>query len=191
MLKKFYRAIIVALLIWLAATVSTVLYPAFFLLWSVYNRKNISLYFSAPLVLLSTAIYCQLYIFFRSLVPLADIMHNPAVYYGICLIAPFLLTRLSSLRSPLATKQKYIVSVLLFVLLLSSSLVLVITVHYLSFKRGVPNYLFITEAIILLWVSIVIFLFIRNPEDALIKEIHQYGKLLFQWVQGKKSERDI
>ncbi len=184
---NFLKSVVVVWLIFLVAITSVALFPIFFFIWGIINRKQISLWLSISLVLMSAIVYLQLYVFFSSFQPSLDLFHNPSIYYGICLITPFLLTRLSSLKSsPLTNVQKNLMSLIFFFLLIVSSLVLVVLVQYLSYKRHFPNYLFITEAILILWTSLVTFLFIRYPEDMLIKKIQQYGPLLYRWIYEKK-----
>jgi hypothetical protein len=189
---KFIRALIGSIIIWVVAFTSIALYPFFFLLWGMFNRKYISAWLSMPVALMSSVLYFQLYTYFREIKSTANLMDNPAILYGICLIPFFLLTRISSLRkTPLTTKSKYILSIVLFLLLLISSLVIIVAVHVLAFKIHRNTYLYISEITLVFWASLVIYLFFRYPEDALIKYVQRYGLLLFQWVQGNKPGSKI
>jgi len=173
---KLFGAIIPALLIGLSVAVSIMLHPIFYIAWLIYNRRNIALWLGLLVVLLSGVLPFQYYSFLSEILP-RDIWNpakNPFILYGLFLSLPFLIVRMAAGMKFSTNKRRYYMATFLFILQLIWLLIPIIPIHY-AMASSYPVMQFIRmEVGALLWVSLMSFMFIRYPEDILVRQLYQY-----------------
>ena len=176
MVSKLLKALSAGLLIGLSVAVSIMLHPIFYIVWLIYNRRNIALWLALLVVILSVVLPFQYYSIISDIVR-TDIWNpssNPFIIYGLCLTFSFCPTRMAALKIFSVTKHRYYMAIVLFILQLIWLLIPIIPIQY-SLSASYPVMQFICmEVAILLWASLVTLLYIRYPEDMLVRDIYQY-----------------
>lgn len=174
----WYRNLISLLTVFLIAVgiaVSFIFYPILYIVWGIYNRNKISLWLSLVLTVVSVVVSYLYYRMFSLYTQInwLDPLNNPFFLFGAFLTVLFLITRSPSKR--LSSKQRYYLSFILFILQIVLLLTPVLLLHHVLQKRNFEIHIpFLTEAAIVIWVSLVIYLFIKYPEDILVSDFYRY-----------------
>lgn len=169
------RYLLTACLIAAGIAASFMFYPIIYMVWGIYNRKQIRLWLSLALtagsVIISYLYYKMLSI--QTLINWLDPLTSPFFLFGAYLTFLFMITRSPSKR--FSSKQRYYYSFILFILQIVLLLTPVLLIHHVLQKRNFETHLPIfTETAIVIWVSLVIYLFIKYPEDILVSDFYQY-----------------
>lgn len=167
MLLSILSSLLVAFLLFLGVAASVFSFPFNYIIWGAYNRKNINIWLIVLLILLSLTIaLLYLTLFWKDLTlrSLLKILLGVSALITI----PFLITRIVTYETA-AVKKRYYLAVgftaIQAVMLLSP----VLGIHYYLYTQSLLGNFFVKlislEATILMWISLVTFLFIKYPED--------------------------
>ena len=180
-----------AFLIAVGIAASFIFYPILYIVWGIYNRKNISLWLSMSLALMSVMISYLYYKILSTYTPInwLDPLTNPFILFGAFLTLPFLITR-SPIKRSLSSKQRYYLAIVLFILQLILLLSPVVLIHHLLQKHYSPIHLLLTtETTILMWISLVTYLFIKYPEDILVRDFYQHISNFQNKIRDNKPDK--
>lgn len=172
-----------AFLVILVAIVILFSFPINFIAWGVYNRKEVNPILSVILVILSL-ILMSLQINFYSYVE-ASILKN-WFFVGPMISFPFFMMRATPSRI-LAIKWKWYLTIVITIIMSAFYLLVPpMAIHYFDYKSPRPllslTHLISLEATACLWISLVIFLFIKYPNDPLarLQERFDLNGLIFR-----------
>ncbi len=185
---KFIRVLIASPIIWAGAVTSIVLYPLFFLFWSLFNRKKIALWLSLPVMLLSSIPYLQLYEFYNQI---PNAQQNPAFLYGLFLFPFFLSTRIYSLRkTPFKKKpNKFLLAIFFSLSFIFPQVLIVVTHIFASMVHQTTNF-YISEIALVFWGSLLTYLFFHYSEDPFMEYICTATVRFYSWVNSNTESNN-
>ncbi len=196
MLLKVLKIVLICVLLWLGMSAVILTFPVFFIIWGVYNRKNINIWLSLLLALMSIIVSSQFYIlnldildskYNKEIIGIGLYIH-PFFSFGASLLAlPFILIRLISFSQTLTTRRKSIYIFGFWVLFLQTLpfLLSIMRSEYVPYEYSFGRQIFLAASA-LIWFLLVIFLFIKHTEDNLISDLQRYALSLRNMVRNSE-----
>lgn len=168
--------------------ISVMYFPIFYFIWGIFNRKKIMLINSIIVLSLSALIAIQFYSNFyvgRSHLDWLAPTHNEILLYGAFTATVFFGIRMGLYRKHLRKMNRYafavFASIWSLILLLLPVYVMRHAIYIKSGSFAVAGMLTL-ELPILLWVIFVGILFVKYPEDEMLKSIVDLKPILRRWA---------
>ena len=185
------KAIFAGILIYIIILVfSFLLLPFNYIFWSIYNRKNIPVWLLVLFDSIIAALAFQFYTLFQSLptvflLPVGIFFCLIAGFGFIIFIAAKYILFSLDLKKIIGITRNLAIGLYLFMQLLLMSMCVMVFMAVFAGHHGGNSFLLLsTEITVLLWIMVTGFLFIRYPEDVIIRKSKLYELQLWNWVKA-------
>lgn len=189
MLSKLFKTIYYGLIIAVSIILSIILHPIFYIVWSLYNRRNIALWLTLSVLLFSVLLPIQYHNLFSDTYRSMswNPASNPFIIYGLCLTLFFVPARFVALKQYGNSKYRYYMAIAIFITQFIWLLLPIVPIQ-LSMSTRYPLAQFVLlETGVFFWDLLVTWLYLKYPDDILARKLYQYVLNILEYVHDRSS----